>query len=152
MPLLSIPHNACGESGVFGNETPLFIINPLVLLIPHNAFAWGSGEDTNPNVTSLLTGGSVMETSEYLTIVAIAVSMVLSTLGLFFGIMLRTKGPYRTGWTDVPIEQQLQDGEFRWPKGIRFMGKLPDCWRWMFVGLLITIALALIGIWKVGHP
>jgi hypothetical protein len=128
LPLLSIPHNACGESGVFGNETPLFIINPLVLLIPHNAFAWGSGEDTNPNVTSLLTGGSVMETSEYLTIVAIAVSMVLSALGLFFGIMLRAKGPYRTGWTDVPIEQQLQDGEFRWPKGIRFMGKLPDCW------------------------
>ena len=54
-----------------------------------------------------------METSEYLTIVAIAVSMVLSALGLFFGIMLRAKGPYRTGWTDVPIEQQLQDGEFR---------------------------------------
>jgi hypothetical protein len=26
-------------------------------------------------------------------------------------------------------------------------GKLPDCW--MFVGLLITIALALIGIWNV---
>lgn len=70
----------------------------------------------------------------------------------FIGIMLRAKGPYRTEWTDVPIEQQLQDGEFRWPKGIRFMGKLPDCWRWMFVGLLITIAFALIGIWKVGHP
>jgi hypothetical protein len=119
-----------------------------------------------------------METSEYLTIVAIAVSMVLSVLGLFFGIMIRAKGPYRTEWTDVPIEQQLQDGimirakgpyrtewtdvpieqqlqdgEFRWPKGIRFSaGKLPDCWCWMFVGLLITIALALIGIWKVGHP
>jgi hypothetical protein len=43
--------------------------------------------------------------------------MVLSVLGLFFGIMLRAKGPYRTEWTDVPIEQQLQDGEFRWPNG-----------------------------------
>ena len=54
-----------------------------------------------------------METSEYFTIVAIAVSMVLSVLGLFFDIMLRVKGPYRTEWKDVPIEQQLQDGELR---------------------------------------
>jgi hypothetical protein len=77
------------------------------------------------------------------------VSMVLAALGLFFG---RAKRPYRTGWTDVPIEQQLEDGEFRWSKGIRFMGKLPDCWRWMFVGLFITIALALIGICRIGHP
>jgi hypothetical protein len=82
-----------------------------------------------------------METSEYLTIVAIAVSMVLSALGLFFGIMLRAKGPYRTGWTNAPLEQQLLDGqEWQKEKSIRFMGKLPECWCWMFVGLpsLIT--------------
>ena len=36
---------------------PLFLLLiPLVLLIPHNTFAWGAGEATNPNVPRLLTG------------------------------------------------------------------------------------------------
>jgi hypothetical protein len=79
-----------------------------------------------------------MEVSEYFSIVAITVSMVMGAHVLFFGIKLRSKGPYRAGLTDVPLERELQDGDFQW--------------RWTFGGLLISIALALIGIWKVGHP
>jgi hypothetical protein len=48
------------ESVVYLVMKPLFLLLiPLVLLIPHNAFAWVIGvgsEDTNPNVPLLLTG------------------------------------------------------------------------------------------------
>jgi len=84
-----------------------------------------------------------MEVSEYLTIVA--VSMVIGAFVLFFGIMRMYRGPYCAGWTDAPLEQELQDGDFQWRDD-------DFHWWWMFVGLLISTALALIGIWKVSHP
>jgi hypothetical protein len=94
-----------------------------------------------------------MEVPEYLTLVGIAIAMTFGAIGLFVGIMLRARV---ASWTDASpgLEQQLQDGQdnFQWPKGIRFMGKLPNCYRWMFIGLLVTITLALFGIYKVGHP
>ena len=43
-----------GGIGVSGNETPLFIINPVSSA--NSSFAWGAEEDTNPNVPRLLTG------------------------------------------------------------------------------------------------
>jgi len=86
-----------------------------------------------------------MEVSEYSSIVAITVSMVMGAHVLFFDIKLRSKGPYLAGWTDTPLERDLQDGDFQWRND-------DFHWRWMFGGLLISIALALIGIWKVGHP
>jgi len=69
---------------------------------------------------------------------------------LFLAIRLRSKGPYRAGWTDPSLEQELQDDDFQW-RNDDFQWRNDDFqWRWMFVGLLICIALALIGIWKVG--
>jgi len=86
-----------------------------------------------------------MEGTGSVTIIAIAVSMVIGALVLFIRIMMRYRGPYRAGWTDAPLEQELQDGDFQWRND-------DFHWWWMFVGLLISIALAFIGIWKVGHP
>jgi hypothetical protein len=77
-----------------------------------------------------------MEVSEYFTIVVITVSIVMGALVLFFGIMLRSKGPYRARCT-APLEQELQDGDFQWRND-------DFHWWWMFVGLLICIALALL--------
>ena len=78
---------------------------------------------------------------------------------LFLAIRLRSKGPYRAGWTDPSLEQELQDDDFQWRnddfqwRNDDFQWRNDDFqWRWMFVGLLICITLALIGIWKVGHP
>jgi O-methyltransferase domain len=45
--------------------------------------------------------------------------MTFGALELFMVIMIRYRGPYRAGWTDAPLEQQLLDGQddFQWPKG-----------------------------------
>ena len=48
-----------------------------------------------------------MEVSEYFTIVVITVSMVMGALVLFFGIMLRSKGPYRARWT-APLNRNYK--------------------------------------------
>jgi hypothetical protein len=72
--------------------------------------------------------------------------MVLTVVGSVFIVLYRSRGLYQI---ERPID--IPDGEFQWPKGIGFMGKLPNCWGWVFVGLLITIALSLISIWRIGH-
>ena len=47
-----------------------------------------------------------MGVSEYFTIVAITVSMVMGALVLFFGS--RSKGPYHAGWTDAPLNRNYK--------------------------------------------
>jgi hypothetical protein len=49
---LKVQPRYSGGIGVSGK--PLFIINPVSSA--NSSFAWGAGEDTNPNVPSLLTG------------------------------------------------------------------------------------------------
>jgi len=49
-----------------------------------------------------------MEVSGYVTIIAIAVSMVIGAVVLFIRIMMRYRGPYRAGWTDAPVNRNYK--------------------------------------------